>query len=213
MRLGVLRRLAGGRGKSKNRRITAGLLLLGFFLSLWGLRVRAAPLALPIFESLAESHVQRIVREAAEELAASEEYGEFCSMQYAADGSLQGLVVGNGVRRYAADLSAALEKKLSGIRLSCRIRCGDLLFPSLFSGKGFSLKVTGSLYGGASARTVSALEEGGLNQTLHRLELEVTVPLTLTVMGREEQRTVVSRILLSEAVIVGAVPGGVVMGG
>lgn len=214
MRLGILRRLFRSRGKRRLLRIAICLLLIALAVTAVGLRARAAPMAVPIFESIAESRVQKLVRETAEELARSGEYGEFCVLRYAADGSVQGLVVDSGeVRRYAADLSAALELKLEKVRLSCKIRSGDLLFPKLFSGRGFYLTVSGSLYGGASARTVSSLEEGGLNQTLHRLELEVTVPLTLTVLGREEQLTVNSRILISEAVIVGSVPGGIVVGG
>lgn len=214
MRLGILRRFIHSRGRRYFLRFAACLLLLGLPLTTLGLRAKAAPLALPIFESIAESRVQKLVRETAEELAASGEYGEFCALRYADDGSVQGLVVDSGeVRRYAADLSAALERELSGMKLTCKIRSGDIIFPKLFSGGGFYLTVNGSLYGGASAQTVSSLEEGGLNQTLHRLELEVTVPLTLTVLGREEQITVTSRILIGEAVIVGAIPGGVVVGG
>lgn len=214
MRLGNLRRFFRSRKMRRCFWIALCLLVIVLPLILLGLRARAAPLALPVFESIAESRVQQLVRKTAEELSDSGDYGEFCRLQYASDGSVQGLVVDtNGVRRYAADLSAALGKELAGMKLSCKIRSGDLIFPKLFSGSGFSLTVKGSLYGGASARTVSSLEEGGLNQTLHRLELEVTVPLTLTVLGREEQITVVSRILISEAVIVGAIPGGVVVGG
>ncbi|MBQ8383328.1 MAG: sporulation protein YunB [Clostridia bacterium] len=209
-----MRRIFHSRGKRRFLRIAVCFLLLGSLLTMLGLRAKAAPLALPIFESIAESRVQKLVRETAEELSASGAYGQFCVLRYAADGSVQGLEVNSGeVRRFAADLSAALERELSGMRLSCKIRSGDLLLPRLFSGKGFYLTVTGSLYGGASADTVSTLKEGGLNQTLHRLELEVTVPLTLTVLGREEQITVTSRILIGEAVIVGAIPGGVVVGG
>lgn len=214
MRLGILRRLFHSRGKRRFFRIAVCLLLIALPLTAVGLRARAAPLALPIFESVAESRVQKLVRETAEELSRSGKYGSFCALRYASDGSVQGLEVDSGeVRRYAADLSAALERELAGLRLSCKIRSGDVIFPKLFSGSGFYLTVKGSLYGGASARTVSTLEEGGLNQTLHRLELEVTVPLTLTVLGREEQLTVISRILIGEAVIVGAIPGGVVVGG
>ncbi len=170
-------------------------------------------MALPIFESIAESRVQKLIRRVAEERIASGEYGEFCSLRYGADGRLQGLTVDSReVGRYAADLSQALEEELAGMKLTCEIRSGDIILPRFFSGSGFALRIHGSLYGGATARTCSSLEEGGLNQTLHRLELEVSVPLTLTVLGKETQLTVTSRILISEAVLVGALPGGVVVG-
>ena len=52
-----------------------------------------------------------------------------------------------------------------------------------------------------------------MNQTLHRLEVEVSVSLTMIVLGETSEFCVTSRILLGEAVIVGAMPGGVVVSG
>jgi hypothetical protein len=117
------------------------------------------------------------------------------------------------VNRFLAELTDQLEEKLSSMSLCCKIKSGDLIWPRLFSGSGFPLTVRGSMYGGVSARAVSDLVEGGLNQTLHRLEAEITVPLTITVLGEETQMIVTTRILISETVIVGDLPGGIVVGG
>ena len=117
------------------------------------------------------------------------------------------------VRRFSADLSGALERAFKSLPLQSKIRIGDVVFPKLFSGSGFYMTVKGSLYGGASVEVISSMEEGGLNQTLHRIELRVTTRLTLTVLGEKKQITVVSGILIGETVIVGAIPGGVMVGG
>ena len=186
--------------------------LLG--LSLAGLRARARPLAIPVFRSMAESRVQLLVRETADQIIEKEEYKGICALTYEENGKIAGVWVdSHSANRLVAELTARLRRQLSSVSLSCKMHSGDVIFPKLFSGCGFSFTIRGSLYGGVSAKLVSELVEGGLNQTLHRLEVEVNVPLTMTVLGESAEFTVISRILLGEAVIVGAMPSGVVVGG
>ena len=184
-----------------------------FSVVLVGLRVRAKPLAIPVFRSMAESRVQELVRKTAEELLLKAEYGSICTLAYQGDGQIAGVSVDtHSANRLTAELTAALRERLSHLSLSCKVKSGDVLFARFFSGGGIAFSVRGSLYGGASAKLVSSLQEGGLNQTLHRLEVEVSVPVTMTVLGEREEFSVTSRILLCESVIVGAMPGGVVVG-
>lgn len=216
MALWKLRRLLGHRGVERWLICGMSLLLAGAMLcsvGLIGLRAKARPLAIPVFRSMAESRVQELVRMTAEEILLKEEYSAICTLAYQGDGKIAGLLVdSHSANRLAAELTASLRQRLANLPLSCRVRCGDVLFPRLFSGGGIAFSVKGSLYGGASAKLVSDLIEGGLNQTLHRLEIEVSVPVTMTVLGEREAFTVTSRILLCESVIVGAMPGGVVVG-
>jgi hypothetical protein len=214
MRLGILRRIWHNRAEKR----TAAILLAGVMILLpvllLALRARAAPLAIPIFESVAESRVKGLVSETAQELIAERESGDFCTLTYASDGSVKSVWVDSEeVNRFLTELTRVLEAKLSDMTLTCRIRSGDLICPRLFSGSGVPLTVRGSVYGGVSARTVSGLSEGGLNQTLHRLEVEITAPLTVTVLGEETRLNVTARVLIGEAVIVGTLPGGIVVGG
>lgn len=206
----------GGWSRARNLRlisVVALILLIAMLFSLIVLRAKAKPLVLPIFRSLAVSRIQLLVREVAEEITQQEEYQEICRFTYAADGTVQGLIVDSySANQLVADLTHALRERLSKVTLTCKMQSGDVLFPKLFSGSGIPFTVRGSLYGGASAHLVSDLMEGGLNQTLHRLEVEVTVPVTLTVMGEVEEFSITSRILFGETVIVGAIPGGVVVG-
>lgn len=214
MHLGNLRRILRFREKKRVICIVACVLAITVLILFVGLRASAAPIALPVFHSVAQSRVQSLVREVAAKLVREGNYDDFCTLSYSSDGSIRGVWVDSeSANRFVSDLTSALDSELAKIPLSYKIRSGDILFPKLFSGSGIPLTLRGSLYGGASARLVSSLDEGGLNQTLHRMEVEVTIPLTLTVLGEEEQFTVTSHILLGEAVIVGALPGGVVIGG
>ena len=216
MALWNLRRIIPRRGAGRWLISVGAALLAGAMIitvALAGLRASAKPLAIPVFRSMAESRVQELVRMTAEEILLKDEYSTICTLAYQGDGKIAGLSVdSHSANRLVAELIASLRKRLSRITLSCKVRCGDVLFPRFFSGGGIAFSVKGSLYGGASAKLVSDLIEGGLNQTLHRLEVEVSVPVTMTVLGDREAFTVTSRILLCESVIVGAMPGGVVVG-
>ena len=182
-------------------------------IGLVGLRARAKPMAIPVFRNLAESCVEEIVQQTAEELLAQEEYSAICTLAYQGDGTIAGLAVDSrSANRLVAELTSALRQRLAHVPLTCQVQSGDILFPRLFSGGGIRFSVRGSVYGSAMAKLVSNLAEGGLNQTMHRLEIEVNVPVTLTVLGESEERVITTRILLCESVIVGGLPGGVVVG-
>ena len=45
-----------------------------------------------------------------------------------------------------------------------------------------------------------------MNQTLHRIELEVAVPVTLILPGGQTELTIETGLRVAETVIVGAVP-------
>lgn len=214
MYLGVFSRIGRIRNQKRFLATIVAVILILIFLGILLLRTRAAPLASPVFENIAESRVRRLVGEVAQELITEGNRGEFCTLTYTSDGGVMSLWVNSeAVNRFCADLSRQLETRLSKMALTCKIKSGDLVCPQLFSGSGLPLTVRGSVYGSVSVQAVSDLIEGGLNQTLHRLEVEVTVPLTIMVLGEESRMTVISRVLIGETVIVGALPGGVVVGG
>ena len=60
--------------------------------------------------------------------------------------------------------------------------------------------------GTADARFSSSFSEAGVNQTLHRIELELTVPMTLLLPGGPVETESVTRLCVAETVIVGRVP-------
>ena len=52
----------------------------------------------------------------------------------------------------------------------------------------------------------SHFSQAGINQTLHKLTMEVSVDVAVLVLGRTESFTVTSEVVVAETVIVGAVP-------
>ena len=86
------------------------------------------------------------------------------------------------------------------------IPIGSLFFPEVFAGKGFSIPIHILSIRNSDASFESNFQQAGINQTLHRLLMEVTVDASILVLGQTESFSVTSQVVVAETVIVGDVP-------
>ena len=86
------------------------------------------------------------------------------------------------------------------------IPLGSLFLPELFSGKGPAIPVHILSIRNSDANFVSHFSQAGINQTLHRLNMEVSVDVAVLVLGETGSFTVTSEVVVAETVIVGDVP-------
>lgn len=86
------------------------------------------------------------------------------------------------------------------------IPLGSLFFPELFSGRGPSIPVHILSIRNSDASFVSSFAEAGINQTLHRLNMEVSIDVAVLVLGETSSFTVSSEVVVAETIIVGQVP-------
>lgn len=86
------------------------------------------------------------------------------------------------------------------------IPLGSLFLPELFSGKGPTIPVHILSIRNSDANFVSHFSQAGINQTLHRLNMEVSVDVAVLVLGETGSFTVASEVVVAETVIVGDVP-------
>ena len=87
------------------------------------------------------------------------------------------------------------------------IPIGSLFFPELFAGKGFCIPVHVLSIRNSDATFESRFQQAGINQTLHRLVMEVHVDASILVLGQTESFSITSEVVVAETVIVGEVPG------
>ena len=59
----------------------------------------------------------------------------------------------------------------------------------------------------------SFFTEAGINQTLQQLTMEISVDVTVLVLGRTESFTVTSHVVVAETIIVGQVPDTLLQAG
>ena len=86
------------------------------------------------------------------------------------------------------------------------IPLGSLFFPELLSGKGPAIPVHSLSIRNSDANFVSHFSQAGINQTLHRLNMEVSIDVAVLVLGQTSSFTMTSEVVVAETVIVGDVP-------
>ena len=86
------------------------------------------------------------------------------------------------------------------------IPLGSLLLPELFSGRGPSIPVHILSIRNSDANFVSFFSQAGINQTLHQVTMEVSVDVSVLVLGQTTSFTLESQVVVAETVIVGDVP-------
>lgn len=86
------------------------------------------------------------------------------------------------------------------------IPLGSLILPEFFSGRGIQIPVRILSIRNSDAAFESYFSQAGINQTLHQLNMSVSVDVAILVFGKTESFTVTSQVVVAETVIVGQVP-------
>lgn len=86
------------------------------------------------------------------------------------------------------------------------IPLGSLFIPEILSGRGPDIPVEIMSIRNSDASFRSAFTEAGINQTLHQLIMQVSVDVTILVLGKAESFTINSQVVVAETIIVGDVP-------
>lgn len=86
------------------------------------------------------------------------------------------------------------------------IPLGSLVMPELFAGKGPSIPVQILTICNSEAGFFSDFTQAGINQTLQKLNMQVSVDVAVLVLGKVDDFTISSQVVIAETVIVGQVP-------
>ena len=86
------------------------------------------------------------------------------------------------------------------------IPVGSLILPEFLSGRGPDIPVNIISIRNSDAGFESYFTEAGINQTLQQLTMNVSVDVSILVLGRAESFTVTSQVVVAETIIVGQVP-------
>lgn len=86
------------------------------------------------------------------------------------------------------------------------IPLGSLFFPEILSGRGPAIPVHILSIRNSDANFVSHFSQAGINQTMHRLNMEVSIDVAVLVLGQTSSFTMSSEVVVAETIIVGDVP-------
>lgn len=86
------------------------------------------------------------------------------------------------------------------------IPLGSLFLPEVFSGRGPAFPVSILSIRNSEAFFNSDFTEAGINQTLHQLNMQISIDVAVLVLGETNNFTISSQVVVAETIIVGQVP-------
>ena len=188
------------------------LLLLAFIILVTLALLRSR--VYPVLRSLAETQVKNtasdLINDAiAEQIATGNiQYDRIVYFEKDLNGRITALKTNIGeINRLKTDvLNIINDEILSTDESSLGVALGSLFLPEFLSGKGPSLPVRILVIRNSEADFFSDFSAAGINQTLHKLNMEVFFDVTVLVLGTTTEFTISSHMVVAETVIVGDVP-------
>ena len=188
------------------------LLLLAFvvLVSLALLRSRIYPVLRSLAETQVKNTASDLINDAiAEQIAMGNiQYDRIVYFEKDLNGRITALKTNIGeINRLKTDvLNIINDEILSTDESSLGVALGSLFLPEFLSGKGPKLPVRILVIRNSEADFYSDFSEAGINQTLHKLNMEVFLDVTVLVLGATTEFTISSHMVVAETVIVGDVP-------
>ena len=167
-----------------------------------------------VIQELAETQVKNTTSDLsndaiAKQIAAGDiQYDRIVYFEKDLDGRITALKTNmSEVNRLKTDILNIINDEILALDTSdIGIPLGSLFFPELLSGKGPAIPVHILSIRNSDANFTSSFMQAGINQTLHKLTMEVSVDVAVLVLGQTGSFTVTSEVVVAETVIVGEVP-------
>lgn len=193
---------------------SVGFKLIAVSLIFLGLAVLADLCIRPIVETVnayeCEIALSEMINTAvSEELSRDEiDYGKLVSLATNSDGevvSVESNII--NINSMRTGISQRMDRELRRFpSVDIQIPVGTLTGLQLLHGKGFDVGMTVSPMGYAKTRVISEFTEAGINQTRHRILIEISVTADAIIPGYSTEVNVVTNIVAAETIIVGRVP-------
>ena len=188
--------------------ILAGLLVAAGIVG--ALEARLRPMVVAAAQAQTQNEMTRVVEDAIwnqlEESGVG--YTDLVTIQRGEDGAITAVTTDTAaLNRLRAQLLEAALAALDGVDVTqIQIPLGSLLDFDLLWGLGPTVKVHAMTVGTAAGEFSSEFSSAGVNQTLHRISLELEIPLTLMLPGGRAEAVCRTDVPIAETVIVGRVP-------
>jgi sporulation protein YunB len=193
------------------------LLLVGVVLAV-GLGItidrRASPQIHALAETLARQQAAEAIAFAVQQALAQQEitYDRLVHSTISHDGIRTMQTNAHEVNLLRGQINSAVEQAVQQRRGRIRIPLGAMLGSDLLAGRGPNIGIPLRMAGSAISDIRSDFTTAGLNQSMHRVMMDLEVTISVILPGGAETFSVEMTVALAETVIVGHVPGGVLVG-
>jgi sporulation protein YunB len=186
--------------------IGTGLILIGLVL-LADLRIR--PLVIKTERYQSRIYAERIINAAvSEELSGLKNDTPLVTISTDKDGSVAYLHANAAeINRIKSQTALIVTNAVKNIdKYDLGVSVGTLTGIPMFYGKGFVIPIRIAPKGYAETQLISSFSESGINQTLHRIILRVSINLSAIIPLYTAEVNVTTDFIISETVIVGKIP-------
>lgn len=188
--------------------LTAAVMVSTGIIGLLQVRLR------PVLVELARTQTQNAMAAVLERTVAEDlvhrniSYSDLVSIQREDSGAITDLTTDMAALNLlrAELVSQVLEALEQTDQSTIRIPLGSLFGSELLWARGPAIRARVLSAGTVSAEFESEFSSAGVNQTMHRIWLELSVPMTVLLPGGRTEAGVDTRLCVAETVIVGQVP-------
>lgn len=187
--------------------IALALILLGVFFTL---DLSFRPVVETINAYQCHEAVTRIINNAilSELERGGVEYEKLVTLSSNGDGeivSVESNIV--NINRLKTEVAERIEREMERMSdINIEIPIGTLLGIQLLHGRGFNVGMSVKPFGYTTTSIISEFSEAGINQTLHRIVIEINTNVDAVIPGISTRVPVTTSIIAAETVIVGRVP-------
>lgn len=195
-------------------RVLAACLLLLLAACLLFLRLTVGPLVQELAKAIVSNKASSIINEAVEAQLRSDDidYDSIIYLEKDYNGAVTALKTNiNEINRLKTEILSVIDTMLLELDVNeVGLPLGSLILPEFFSGTGPTLPVKVLSVSTSDADFHNEFAEAGINQTSHRIYMEVRITMTILTPVGTEAVTASSTVVVAETVIVGTVPGSYV---
>lgn len=195
-------------------RMLAACLLLLLAACLLFLRLTVGPLVHELAKAIVSNKASSIINEAVEAQLRSDDidYDSIIYLEKDYNGAVTALKTNiNEINRLKTEILSVIDTMLLELDVNeVGLPLGSLILPEFFSGTGPTLPVKVLSVSTSDADFHNEFAEAGINQTSHRIYMEVQITMTILTPVGTEAVTASSTVVVAETVIVGTVPGSYV---
>lgn len=199
---------------NRNRRTLRKVLLIGavviFVLLVGYFRFTVGPLIGELAKARVENRASNIINEAIEAQLRSDDvdYENIVCLEKDVHGDITALKTNiNEINRLKTQILSVIDVILLDLDVNeIGLPLGSLILPEFFSGSGPKLPIKVLSISSSDADFRNEFSSAGINQTSHRIMMDVTITMTVLTPAGTESVTVTSGMVIAETVIVGHVP-------
>ena len=159
-------------------------------------------------ETMAKSIATKISNEQATIIMSNYKYTDLCTITKDDNGNIA-MISANviPVNEIISDVAIKIQEELNSTENSeFSIPLGTFLGSKLLAGRGPKVSIKMSTIGSVLTDLKSEFSSAGINQTMHRIYLEVKCTVVILTPFETMEEEITNQVLLAEAVIVGTTP-------